>query len=228
MSLRHALLALLDAGAMTGYELAKQFDQSVAYVWHAPHSQIYTELRRLEREELVVAETLPRGQRAVATKRAYSLTEAGAAELERWVAEVVPPPRIRDPAYVKATYFEYVSYATARSQFTAHRAHFLEQQRQWERHVDELAARETALLRRRLSKAPEERHDAIVGYKVHVYRGLIERARTEVAWAERGIELVERLMTGRAGAGGSARGNSGGGARRRTGGGGPGLARARL
>ncbi|WP_279581330.1 PadR family transcriptional regulator [Fodinicola feengrottensis] len=49
MSLRHALLALLEAEPMSGYSLAKFFDQSVAYVWHAPHSQIYPELRRMSR-----------------------------------------------------------------------------------------------------------------------------------------------------------------------------------
>ena len=40
MSLRHALLALLDASPMTGYELTKIFDQSASRVWHATHPQI--------------------------------------------------------------------------------------------------------------------------------------------------------------------------------------------
>jgi PadR family transcriptional regulator AphA len=193
MSLRHALLALLEAGQMTGYELAKQFDQSVAYVWQAQHSQIYTELRRLESEGLVVARPTPRGAKALATKRPYQLTEYGARELRRWVAEVDPPASVRDPAYVKATYFEYVSYDDARRQFLEHRAHHDVQRRRWERHIVQLERRETALLRRRLARAPESSHDAIVAYKVHVYRGLVERAKTEIAWAQRGLELVDRL-----------------------------------
>ena len=193
MSLRHALLALVEAGAMTGYELAKWFDQSVAYVWHARHSQIYTELRRLEGEGLVVAETLPRGDRALATKRAYTLTAAGAEELRRWVAEIAAPPAMRDPAYVKATYLEYGSYRRAREQFRAHRAHYETLRDHYERHVDELERRATALLRRRLAHAPESTHEAIVAYKVHAYRGLVERTKTEIAWAERGLELVDRL-----------------------------------
>lgn len=199
MSLRHALLALLEGGAMTGYELAKQFDQSVAYVWQAKHSQIYTELRRLEREGLVVARTLPRGAKALATKRAYHLTEDGAKELQRWVSEAEPPAIVRDPAYLKATYLEYVSYETARRQFLEHRAHHEALRDRWERHIDQLEARDTALLRRRLARAPEQSHDAIVAYKVHVYRGLVERARTEIAWAQRGLELVERLAAGTTG-----------------------------
>lgn len=190
MSLRHALLALVEAGPMTGYEIAKVFDRSVAYVWHAPHSQIYPELRRLESEELVVAREVPRGR---ATKRAYTLTPAGAAELRRWVDDVQPPPRVRDVAYLKATYYEYAPPAVARAQFAAHLAHFREQQERWESHVEQLEQRATDLLRRRLAHTPESAHEAVVAYKVHVYRGLIERARTEVAWAAEGLALVDRL-----------------------------------
>jgi DNA-binding PadR family transcriptional regulator len=193
MSLRHALLALLEAGPMTGYELAKQFDQSVAYVWQAQHSQIYTELRRLEGEGLVVARPAPRGAKALATKRPYELTGDGARELQRWVAQVEAPASVRDPAYLKATYFEYVSYDEARRQFLEHRAYHQTLRGRWERHIDQLERRDTVLLRRRLARAPEPVHDAIVAYKVHVYRGLVERATTEIAWAERGLALVERL-----------------------------------
>ena len=59
MSLRHALLALLDATPMTGYTLAKHFDQSAAFVWHAPHSQIYPELRRMAAAEPIHLATTP-------------------------------------------------------------------------------------------------------------------------------------------------------------------------
>jgi PadR family transcriptional regulator AphA len=190
MSLRHALLALVEAGPMTGYEIAKVFDRSVAYVWHAPHSQIYTELRRLEARHLVVAETLPRG---AATKRAYTLTPAGAAELRRWVADVQPPPRIRDVSYLRATYLEYAPPEVARRQFAEHLAHYRDQQDRWERHIEQLEARATELLRRRLAHTPEPAHEAVVAYKVHAYRGLVERARTEVAWATRGLALVDEL-----------------------------------
>ncbi|MBA3728896.1 MAG: PadR family transcriptional regulator, partial [Actinobacteria bacterium] len=44
MSLRHALLGLLAERPMSGYDLTKVFDSSLAYVWSAKHSQIYPEL----------------------------------------------------------------------------------------------------------------------------------------------------------------------------------------
>lgn len=107
MSLRHALLAILDARPMTGYELAKQFDVSAAHVWHARHPQIYTELRRLEAEGLVESQEAPRGEGA--TKRPYFLTDAGCEELLRWLTVIEEPTRERDAALLKATYFEYGS-----------------------------------------------------------------------------------------------------------------------
>src|ERR1035438_4350623 len=62
MSLRHALLAILAVEPMTGYDLTKHFDRSAGNVWHAPHSQIYPELRKLESAGLVTAESEARGE----------------------------------------------------------------------------------------------------------------------------------------------------------------------
>lgn len=191
MSLRHALLALLEAGPMTGYELAKQFDVSVDHLWHAPHSQIYPELRRMEEAGLVEAEVRPRGERG--TKRPYSLTEAGAEELVAWVRRHEATPPVRDPAYLKATYFEYESFEDTRRHFREHRDHHRAVQEHWQRHIRRLQQHDTALMARRLERAPEEAHEAIVAFKVHAYEGLVDRARTEVAWAERGLALVDRL-----------------------------------
>src|SRR5271156_1253910 len=101
MSLRHALLGLLTAQPMTGYDLAKVFDRSVEFVWHAPHSQIYPELRRMEADGLIAAESLFRGRRP---KRVYAITADGRRELEQWVAEPSVPERVRDPQRLKTTY----------------------------------------------------------------------------------------------------------------------------
>jgi PadR family transcriptional regulator, regulatory protein AphA len=191
VALRHALLALLEAKPMTGYELAGQFDASAAYVWHAHHPQIYTELRRMEAGGLVEAEEAPRG--AGATKRRYFLTDQGCDELLRWLTDVAEPPRERDAAYLKATYFEFGSFDTVRRHLRRHREHYARQAAHWGAHADQLERRDTALLRQRLAHAPRHAHAAIVAYKVHVYRGLTERAHTEVRWAEQGLQLVDRL-----------------------------------
>ena len=203
MSLRHALLGLLEARPMTGYQLAKQFDVSSAYVWHARHPHIYTELRRLEAEGLVEAEEAPRGTAAggtavaggtaAATKRLYFLTDAGCEALLDWQREVSEPARARDADYLKATFFEFGSFDLAREHFRGHLEHYRRVEAHWRAHADQLERRDTTLLKLRLSYAPRHAHDSIVAYKVHVYRGLTDRARTEVRWAEQGLELVDRL-----------------------------------
>src|SRR5215471_2686792 len=109
MSLRHALLAILAVEPMTGYDLTKYFERSAAYVWHAPHSQIYPELRKLEEAGLITAESVARGDRGI--KRTYSITEAGLAVLVEWVEEPTPPVPERDAFLLKATYLEYGSFA---------------------------------------------------------------------------------------------------------------------
>jgi DNA-binding PadR family transcriptional regulator len=191
MSLRHALLAILAVEPLTGYDLTKYFDRSAANVWHAPHSQIYPELRKLESAGLVTAESVARGDHGV--KRTYSITKAGLDVLVEWVEEATPPAPVRDDFHLKATYLEYGSFANARRQFEAHLDHHEELRRRWDVHVQVLEQRATALMRRRLEVMPEELHEALVAYKVHVYHGLAEQARHEARWARQGIALVNAL-----------------------------------
>jgi PadR family transcriptional regulator, regulator of vanillate utilization len=198
MTLRHALLAILAVEPMTGYELTKHFDRSAANVWHAPHSQIYPELRKLEAAGLVTAESVARGDHGI--KRTYSITGAGLDALVGWVEDLAPPAPERDEFQLKATYLEYGSFANARRQFEAHLDYHEELRRRWEVHAQVLEQRTTALMQRRLEVMPPELHDALVAYKVHVYRGLAERARHEARWARRGIALVDALSAALPGA----------------------------
>ncbi len=194
MSLRHALLALLTAGPMTGYDLAKVFERSVDYTWHAPHSQIYPELRRMESDGLVEAELSPRGEKG--TKRVYAITPTGRHELRVWVATPSPIERVRDAARLRCTYLELVSYDDARRFFAAHLDHYEQAERDWSRHARQIEQLETPLIKARLAAPDTGDKEAAVAYKVHVYRGLAAQARLEVEWAREGISLVDRLAAG--------------------------------
>jgi DNA-binding PadR family transcriptional regulator len=94
MTLRHAVLAALVHGEATGYELSKRFDAGVANFWHARPQQIYAELTRLHDEELVRATEVV--QRPRPTKRIFSLTAAGIAELEAFAAAPKQVTALRD------------------------------------------------------------------------------------------------------------------------------------
>ena len=53
MSLRHGILGLLSKWDATGYDIKKEFDDFMGIFWHSHLSQIYPELNRLEKEELL-------------------------------------------------------------------------------------------------------------------------------------------------------------------------------
>jgi PadR family transcriptional regulator AphA len=95
MSLRHALLGLLADHAMTGYDLTRTFDRSLANVWPASHSQIYPELARLSSAGLI--RHTASGSRG---KKFYEITPSGLEEIRRWL-RTEPDHGSRNPAFLR-------------------------------------------------------------------------------------------------------------------------------
>jgi PadR family transcriptional regulator AphA len=81
--LKYILLGFLNYQPMTGYDLKTVMEQSTLHFWHAYHSQIYTTLRKLEADGLVASEVEDSDDKL--NKRAYTLTDAGRAELRQWL-----------------------------------------------------------------------------------------------------------------------------------------------
>ncbi|HEX2705091.1 MAG TPA: PadR family transcriptional regulator [Candidatus Lustribacter sp.] len=97
MSLPHALLTSLIERPSSGLELARRFDRSIGYFWHATHQQIYRELARMESAGWVAADEVPgRGR-----KRVYRCLEAGRDELLRWAGKPTPATDPRDALLVR-------------------------------------------------------------------------------------------------------------------------------
>ena len=53
MSLKHAILVLLETEPSSGYELVKHFKQSLGYFWNAKHQQVYQQLKKLTESKQV-------------------------------------------------------------------------------------------------------------------------------------------------------------------------------
>ncbi len=191
MSLRYALLAILRVGPLSGYDLQKQFSQSVGHVWHAPDSQIYPELRKMEADGLIEGEEQTRGERG--TRRVYHVTDAGDAAYREWMASPLDYQRVRDPAHLRAAYLENTSPDAARAFLRAHIAQGEGELEQWEGELRRIDAVSNPMLERRLAVTPPEEHERTVEFKRFAYEGLVDRARIEIAWAERGLALVDRL-----------------------------------
>jgi DNA-binding PadR family transcriptional regulator len=91
MSVKQALLALLEEGPRYGYQLRAQFEQRTGATWPLNVGQVYTTLTRLERDGLVEGAGTDTEGHVV-----YRITETGRAEVATWFTTPVSrtqPPR---------------------------------------------------------------------------------------------------------------------------------------
>ena len=91
MSVKQALLALLEQGPMYGYQLRGEFEQRTGSTWPLNVGQVYTTLSRLERDGLVEGAGADAEGHVV-----YRVTEAGRGEVATWFTTPVSrsqPPR---------------------------------------------------------------------------------------------------------------------------------------
>jgi len=91
MSVRQAMLALLEQGPMYGYQLRAEFEDRTGSTWPLNVGQVYTTLSRLERDGLVEAAGTDEEGHAL-----YRLTGQGRTELSAWFSTPVrrtQPPR---------------------------------------------------------------------------------------------------------------------------------------
>jgi DNA-binding PadR family transcriptional regulator len=99
MSVKHALLALLERGPRHGYGLKHEFEARLGQAWPLNVGQVYTTLARLERDGLVAPEP-EKGDDG--ERRAFRITGAGRAALGEWLTTPVPRDTLaRDELLVK-------------------------------------------------------------------------------------------------------------------------------
>ncbi|HEY4454385.1 MAG TPA: PadR family transcriptional regulator [Pseudonocardiaceae bacterium] len=99
MALRDAILAALLEGESSGYDLAKDFDASVANFWSATPQQLYRELEKMTEDGLVAARIVAQERRP--NKRMFALTKAGRAVLRDYTARSPKPTAVRDELLVQ-------------------------------------------------------------------------------------------------------------------------------
>lgn len=135
MALNHAILALLVDNPHSGYDLAKDFDNSVNFFWKATHQQIYRELAKLEEQNLVGVELIEQAGRP--DRKQYHITKAGKAFLADWLLEPCDVMPIKEDLLVKLWAARLTSNSTEES--TAIAAIVTEIQRHRQLHIKKLA-----------------------------------------------------------------------------------------
>jgi len=198
MSLRHAVLGVLSAQPMTGYDLLEVFDRSSGYVWAAGQPQIYPELKKMAGEGLLTSKVLHTGRRA---RRLYAVSAKGRDEFERWVGDEPEygPERDRDSVRLRAMYLDIVDTSRARKFFEGYAAYYEDRLSQWRQRLENIVNGRSPLIKARLASRAADEHNAIVAYKRFALEGQIGRAELEIEWARNGMKLVTQLEASRRG-----------------------------
>jgi PadR family transcriptional regulator AphA len=80
----YLVLGLIGRGQRTGYAMKQAIDRAAQFFWAVSYGQIYPELKKLESAGMLSSHEELTGARG---RTAYELTDAGEAELLRWLAE---------------------------------------------------------------------------------------------------------------------------------------------
>jgi DNA-binding PadR family transcriptional regulator len=181
MSLPHAILGILRDQPMTGYDLKTAcFDRSIAHFWPADQAQIYRTLDRMAADGWVTAEVEVQDGRP--NRKVYHLTDAGQAELDRWLQTNQPLPAYREPFLIQLFFARDLANATI--------AGLLERQRA--PHQERLA-RYHAIPLPPLDELSDERDLALQRLTLELGIAL-EQAK--LAWLARAEEVVRGLPEG--------------------------------
>jgi DNA-binding PadR family transcriptional regulator len=98
--IKEALLGLLVAQPMHGYELKVELDKVLGRTTPVNVGQVYTALAGLEKSGLVRTELVARDEQR-AEMKVYSLSPAGRDRLSQWLAEPVTKVDLRDELFLK-------------------------------------------------------------------------------------------------------------------------------
>lgn len=161
MSTKHLVLSLLDVEPASGYDLAFRCMDSLGPIWSATHSQIYTTLHKLLKEDLVSSED--EGCDGGRKRVVYSITDSGRAELDSWrkaPLAYLPP---RDPLLFWAQHLDTIPLEIIHERLDAH---------------EDRARAELELALGKAAEIREGRNDVLERRQGRMTDGEILRART--------------------------------------------------
>jgi PadR family transcriptional regulator AphA len=123
--LRLAILELLDHKPLSGYELKRRFNGSIVFFWRANQSQIYRELREMEKAGVISGAKVTHEWRP--TKTVYEVTPKGREELVQWLGQKPKLQAVKDEMMLKCFAFHLLPADQAEAQLVHHQK--LHQQR---------------------------------------------------------------------------------------------------
>jgi len=176
---RFAVLGILSYGPMSGYDIKKFYEQSVAGFWSESYGQIYPILKQLAEEELVTKSV--HKQEGKPDRHIYALTEKGREELQQWLVEPTSRHIGRHEILLKLMFGKQISVADNIHQIE----HFQNRQ------TNEL--KEIEILKKRFELAEVDDPNLPFWQLAFTYGEHVNRA--YINWAEEAIAALRKMET---------------------------------
>jgi DNA-binding PadR family transcriptional regulator len=120
-SLEHALLGLIaEQRMLSGYDLVKLFDLSMAHYWHAHHGQIYPTLERMRRRGWIRRRDVIQKRRP--NKRLYTITPEGRQYLMEWLQSPFEGIRLKHAPLLRCRFLGHLGAEGARRKLEEEKA----------------------------------------------------------------------------------------------------------
>ena len=106
MSIKYAILGLLNYSDMHGYRIKEHIEKNFSHMWSVNFGQIYPKLKELKEDGFINMLEVAPSEHGGPHKKMYSITQNGIDEFSRWLAESPKGPMlIRDPFLLKFAFF---------------------------------------------------------------------------------------------------------------------------
>jgi PadR family transcriptional regulator, regulatory protein AphA len=170
-----AILGMLTVEPMSGYDMKRFCDQSLAHFWHESYGNLYPRLKRLKAAGLVSAREERRERAPDAT--VYSLTAAGRRRFLAWLREEPEPEQVRSEFMLKVFFGSHAGPELCAERIRAYREH--------QEAVRVEYGRIEAMVRKGLAERPE-----VPYWLMSLRRGqLLNEAR--LRWSDECLDLIE-------------------------------------
>ncbi len=87
MSIKYAILGLLNYSDMHGYRIKEHIEKNFGHMWSINFGQIYPNLKDLKEEGFINMLEVAPSEDGGPHKKLYSITKKGIDEFSRWLAE---------------------------------------------------------------------------------------------------------------------------------------------
>lgn len=103
---KYAILGCLNLRPMSGYDIKKFSDGSIAHFWNENYARIYPVLKQMEKEGLVIKVTMHNAGRP--SRNLYSITDEGKSQINQWLLQPVEDVHPREELLLKLFFSEKV------------------------------------------------------------------------------------------------------------------------